>query len=63
MEVSPKLSEIQASVLTEENTKLPDSSAAYMQGITKTGLPVFWYRDLNDVPVGKIFMVRSLDLQ
>ncbi|KAJ7342067.1 hypothetical protein JRQ81_008611 [Phrynocephalus forsythii] len=55
MEVSPKLSEIQASVLTEENTKLQESSAAYMQGVTKTGLSIFWYRDLNDVPVGNSF--------
>uniref|UniRef100_A0A6J0T8U3 Protein arginine methyltransferase NDUFAF7 n=2 Tax=Pogona vitticeps TaxID=103695 RepID=A0A6J0T8U3_9SAUR len=55
MEVSPKLSEIQASVLTEENTKLQESSTAYMQGITKTGLPIFWYRNLNDVPGGNSF--------
>uniref|UniRef100_A0A8D0BT58 Protein arginine methyltransferase NDUFAF7 n=1 Tax=Salvator merianae TaxID=96440 RepID=A0A8D0BT58_SALMN len=55
VEVSPKLSEIQASILTKEKTELSENHSAYMQGITKTGLPVFWYRDLNDVPVGNSF--------
>ncbi|XP_042329799.1 protein arginine methyltransferase NDUFAF7, mitochondrial isoform X2 [Sceloporus undulatus] len=52
VEISPKLSEIQASVLTGEKTELQESCLAYMQGVTKSGLPIFWYRDLNDVPVG-----------
>ncbi|XP_061480661.1 protein arginine methyltransferase NDUFAF7, mitochondrial isoform X2 [Rhineura floridana] len=55
VEVSPKLSKIQASVLTEGRTELPENPSACMQGITKTGLPIFWYQDLNDVPVGNSF--------
>ncbi|XP_053158864.1 protein arginine methyltransferase NDUFAF7, mitochondrial isoform X2 [Hemicordylus capensis] len=55
VEVSPKLSEIQALKLAEEKIKIMDSSSVYMQGITKTGLPIFWYRDLNDVPIGNSF--------
>lgn len=53
VEVSPKLSEIQASTLTEEKIILMDNSSFYMQGVTKTGLPIFWYRDLSEVPEGK----------
>nr|XP_060609938.1 protein arginine methyltransferase NDUFAF7, mitochondrial [Anolis sagrei ordinatus] len=52
VEISSKLSEIQASVLTEGKIELQESCLTYMQGLTKTGLPVFWYRDLNDVPGG-----------
>ncbi|XP_062980361.1 protein arginine methyltransferase NDUFAF7, mitochondrial isoform X2 [Elgaria multicarinata webbii] len=55
VEVSPKLSEIQASVLTEEKTELQEGPSAYLQGVTKTGLPISWYRDLNDVPIGYSF--------
>ncbi|KAJ6664750.1 hypothetical protein lerEdw1_006323 [Lerista edwardsae] len=55
VEVSPKLSEIQASTLTEEKINLMDNSSFYMQGVTKTGLPIFWYRDLSDVPEGYSF--------
>ncbi|KAM6459567.1 protein arginine methyltransferase NDUFAF7, mitochondrial [Liasis olivaceus] len=55
VEVSPKLSEIQASVLTKEKTELPESSSAYMHGISKTGIPIFWYRNLNEVPGGNNF--------
>ncbi|XP_066474005.1 protein arginine methyltransferase NDUFAF7, mitochondrial isoform X2 [Tiliqua scincoides] len=55
VEVSPKLSEIQASTLTDKKIKLMDNSSVYMQGVTKTGLPIFWYRDLNDVPEGNCF--------
>lgn len=54
VEISPKLSEIQASVLTEGKTELTESPTTYMQGITKTRLPIFWYQDLNDVPEGKV---------
>ncbi|XP_060128879.1 protein arginine methyltransferase NDUFAF7, mitochondrial isoform X2 [Zootoca vivipara] len=55
VEISPKLSEIQASVLTEGKTELTESPTTYMQGITKTRLPIFWYQDLNDVPEGFSF--------
>ncbi|XP_051867287.1 protein arginine methyltransferase NDUFAF7, mitochondrial [Pristis pectinata] len=54
VEVSPKLSETQARLLTEgEHCLLHDPSAAvYKTGITKTGLPISWYKDLQDVPKG-----------
>ncbi|XP_015263942.1 PREDICTED: NADH dehydrogenase [ubiquinone] complex I, assembly factor 7 isoform X1 [Gekko japonicus] len=55
VEVSPKLSEIQALTLAEEKVELMDSSPAYMQGVAKTGLPIFWYQDLSDVPIGNNF--------
>ncbi|KAM3855598.1 protein arginine methyltransferase NDUFAF7, mitochondrial [Vipera latastei] len=55
VEVSPKLSEMQASVLTKEKVELPKSSNAYMHGISKTGIPIFWYRNLNEVPEGNSF--------
>ncbi|XP_077200270.1 protein arginine methyltransferase NDUFAF7, mitochondrial isoform X2 [Paroedura picta] len=55
VEVSPKLSEIQALILAEEKIELMDRSPAYMQGVTKTGLPIFWYQDLSDVPEGNSF--------
>ncbi|XP_044273299.1 protein arginine methyltransferase NDUFAF7, mitochondrial isoform X1 [Varanus komodoensis] len=59
VEVSPKLSEIQASVLTEEKIELQEGPSAYMQGVTKTKLPIFWYRDLNDVPLGNSFYLAN----
>ncbi|XP_054838826.1 protein arginine methyltransferase NDUFAF7, mitochondrial isoform X2 [Eublepharis macularius] len=55
VEVSPKLSEIQALTLAEEKIELMDRSPAYMKGVAKTGLPIFWYQDLSDVPVGNSF--------
>ncbi|XP_058020711.1 protein arginine methyltransferase NDUFAF7, mitochondrial isoform X2 [Ahaetulla prasina] len=55
VEVSPKLSEMQASVLIKEKVELPENSSAYMHGISKTGIPIFWYRNLNEVPEGNSF--------
>uniref|UniRef100_A0A8D0LBF4 Protein arginine methyltransferase NDUFAF7 n=1 Tax=Sphenodon punctatus TaxID=8508 RepID=A0A8D0LBF4_SPHPU len=55
VEVSPKLSEIQALTLTGEKINLDDSSPAYMKGVTKAGFPIFWYQDLQDVPQGNSF--------
>ncbi|XP_028907774.1 protein arginine methyltransferase NDUFAF7, mitochondrial isoform X1 [Ornithorhynchus anatinus] len=57
VEVSQKLSEIQASTLTGEKTPLErdDGSPVYMSGVTKTGIPINWYRDLQDVPQGYSF--------
>ncbi|XP_067844804.1 protein arginine methyltransferase NDUFAF7, mitochondrial isoform X2 [Heptranchias perlo] len=57
VEVSPKLGEVQAQLLTEgEQHLLHDPSAAiYKMGTTKTGLPISWYRDLQDVPKGFSF--------
>ncbi|XP_066234587.1 protein arginine methyltransferase NDUFAF7, mitochondrial isoform X3 [Saccopteryx leptura] len=57
VEVSQKLSEIQALTLTEEKVPLERSagSPVYMKGVTKSGIPVSWYRDLQDVPKGYSF--------
>ncbi|XP_008820824.1 protein arginine methyltransferase NDUFAF7, mitochondrial [Nannospalax galili] len=57
VEVSQKLSEIQALTLTEEKIPLERDaeSLVYMKGVTKFGLPISWYRDLKDVPKGYSF--------
>ncbi|XP_075391808.1 protein arginine methyltransferase NDUFAF7, mitochondrial isoform X2 [Tenrec ecaudatus] len=57
VEVSSKLSEIQAAALTEEKALLEqtEGSPVYMKGVTKAGVPVSWYRDLQDVPQGYSF--------
>uniref|UniRef100_UPI00398ED4C6 protein arginine methyltransferase NDUFAF7, mitochondrial isoform X2 n=1 Tax=Pristiophorus japonicus TaxID=55135 RepID=UPI00398ED4C6 len=57
VEVSPKLGEVQAELLTEgEQHLLHDPSGAiYKSGTTKTKLPISWYKDLEDVPKGFSF--------
>uniref|UniRef100_A0A8I3PDW7 Protein arginine methyltransferase NDUFAF7 n=1 Tax=Canis lupus familiaris TaxID=9615 RepID=A0A8I3PDW7_CANLF len=57
VEVSEKLSEIQALTLTEEKIPLERNagSSVYMKGVTKSGIPISWYRDLHDVPKGYSF--------
>ncbi|XP_045142964.1 protein arginine methyltransferase NDUFAF7, mitochondrial [Echinops telfairi] len=57
VEVSTKLSEIQAAALTDEKALLErtEGSPVYMKGATKVGVPVSWYRDLQDVPKGYSF--------
>ncbi|NXF79418.1 NDUF7 methyltransferase, partial [Sclerurus mexicanus] len=56
VEVSPKLSEIQARMLTGGKVQPnPEDESAYMKGISKTGIPIFWYRDIQDVPSGYSF--------
>ncbi|KAM7172318.1 protein arginine methyltransferase NDUFAF7, mitochondrial isoform 3-T3 [Macrochelys suwanniensis] len=57
VEVSPKLSEIQALTLTGEKiqSELDVTSPVYMKGISKAGIPIFWYRELQDVPQGTSF--------
>ncbi|NXO94515.1 NDUF7 methyltransferase, partial [Certhia brachydactyla] len=56
VEVSPKLSEIQAAMLTGGKVQPnPEDESAYMKGISKTGIPIFWYRDIQDVPSGYSF--------
>ncbi|XP_040206626.1 protein arginine methyltransferase NDUFAF7, mitochondrial isoform X2 [Rana temporaria] len=59
VEVSPKLSEIQALNLTEKSTeaKHEDTSSCYKTGITKTGLPINWYYHIQDVPSGYTFYI------
>lgn len=52
--MSPKLSEIQAQMLTGGKVQSnPEDKSVYMKGISKTGIPIFWYRDIQDVPLGK----------
>uniref|UniRef100_A0A8C5LA97 Protein arginine methyltransferase NDUFAF7 n=1 Tax=Jaculus jaculus TaxID=51337 RepID=A0A8C5LA97_JACJA len=57
VEVSQKLSEIQALTLTKEKIPLEKDaeSLEYMKGVSKSGIPVSWYRDLKDVPEGYSF--------
>lgn len=30
-----------------------EDNSAYMKGVSKTGIPISWYRDIQDVPTGK----------
>ncbi|KAM4803774.1 protein arginine methyltransferase NDUFAF7, mitochondrial isoform X1 [Urocitellus parryii] len=57
VEVSQKLSEIQALTLTEEKIPLERNaeSLVYMKGVSKSGIPISWYRNLQDVPKGYSF--------
>ncbi|NXX21086.1 NDUF7 methyltransferase, partial [Podargus strigoides] len=56
VEVSPKLSEIQALMLTGGKTQSdPEENSAYMKGVSKTGIPIFWYTHIQDVPPGYSF--------
>uniref|UniRef100_A0A8C5ECE6 Protein arginine methyltransferase NDUFAF7 n=1 Tax=Gouania willdenowi TaxID=441366 RepID=A0A8C5ECE6_GOUWI len=62
VEVSPALSGLQALRLTggsaQENQNHHDP--VYRQGLTSTGLPVCWYRSLDDVPEGfSIFVAHE----
>uniref|UniRef100_A0A4W5QVC6 Protein arginine methyltransferase NDUFAF7 n=1 Tax=Hucho hucho TaxID=62062 RepID=A0A4W5QVC6_9TELE len=54
VEVSPKLSQIQAQCLTGDQSQVSASEdePVYRQGTTTTGLPISWYRNLDDVPRG-----------
>ncbi|XP_025902749.1 protein arginine methyltransferase NDUFAF7, mitochondrial [Nothoprocta perdicaria] len=56
VEVSPRLSEIQAQMLTGGQVQSsPRDDPVYMKGISKTGIPISWYRDIQDVPQGYSF--------
>uniref|UniRef100_A0A674C1Q7 Protein arginine methyltransferase NDUFAF7 n=1 Tax=Salmo trutta TaxID=8032 RepID=A0A674C1Q7_SALTR len=54
VEVSPKLSQVQAQCLTGDQSQVSASEdePVYRQGTTTTGLPISWYRNLDDVPRG-----------
>lgn len=54
VEVSPALSRIQAETLTRTCSHEMDDGdgPVYLGGETATGLPVSWYRCLEDVPAG-----------
>lgn len=62
VEVSPALSRIQAQNLTGTRNQEADSEdePVYRRGETSTGLPVSWYRRLDDVPAGfTIFLAHE----
>ncbi|XP_062292870.1 protein arginine methyltransferase NDUFAF7, mitochondrial [Scomber scombrus] len=62
VEVSPVLSRIQAQNLTGTQNQEADSEdePVYRRGETSTGLPVSWYRRLDDVPAGfSIFLAHE----
>ncbi|KAJ8913697.1 hypothetical protein NQ315_007414 [Exocentrus adspersus] len=50
VEVSPTLSDVQAKQLCIETTPSPESSAVYRRGMSRHGIPVFWHKQLEDVP-------------
>uniref|UniRef100_A0A7N6FHC8 Protein arginine methyltransferase NDUFAF7 n=1 Tax=Anabas testudineus TaxID=64144 RepID=A0A7N6FHC8_ANATE len=54
VEVSPTLSQLQAQNLTGNTSQEADSEdePVYRRGKTTAGLPVCWYRRLDDVPTG-----------
>ncbi|XP_078533411.1 protein arginine methyltransferase NDUFAF7, mitochondrial [Lissotriton helveticus] len=52
VEISQKLSDIQALKLTGENIPSDHNKISYKKGTTKTGLPIVWYQDLGAVPRG-----------
>lgn len=62
VEVSPKLSQIQAQCLTGDQSQVSASEdeTVYCQGTTTSGLPISWYRTVGDVPRGfSIFLAHE----
>ncbi|XP_076874188.1 protein arginine methyltransferase NDUFAF7, mitochondrial isoform X2 [Brachyhypopomus gauderio] len=60
VEVSPKLSQIQAECLAAKHTCGGDEELVYRTGHTHTGLPIYWYRSVEDVPRGfSIFLAHE----
>ncbi|KAF7231408.1 protein arginine methyltransferase NDUFAF7, mitochondrial isoform X2 [Nothobranchius furzeri] len=62
MEVSPALSDFQAQTLTGGGSQKADceEDPVYRHGTTAAGLPVSWYRCLEDVPAGfSIFVAHE----
>ncbi|TMS12462.1 Protein arginine methyltransferase NDUFAF7, mitochondrial [Larimichthys crocea] len=62
VEVSPVLSRLQAQSLTGNSSQEADSEdePVYRHGETAAGLPVSWYRRLDDVPAGfSIFLAHE----
>ncbi|KAJ8290572.1 hypothetical protein GJAV_G00014740 [Gymnothorax javanicus] len=54
VEVSPWLSKVQAQMLTGDQNQVfgGEDNPIYRRGTTGTGLPISWYRGLDDVPKG-----------
>lgn len=61
VEVSPKLSQVQAECLTGNQTQTYDNNHTfYRSGTTCTGLPIYWYHSIEDVPRGfSIFLAHE----
>ncbi|KAM7395907.1 hypothetical protein PAMA_007266 [Pampus argenteus] len=62
VEVSPALSRLQAENLTGTRSQEAESEdeAVYRRGETSAGLPVSWYRRLDDVPAGfSVFLAHE----
>ncbi|XP_071324204.1 protein arginine methyltransferase NDUFAF7, mitochondrial isoform X1 [Trachinotus anak] len=62
VEVSPALSRLQAQNLTRDHSQEADAEdePVYRRGETAAGLPVSWYRRLDDVPAGfSIFLAHE----
>ncbi|KPP78614.1 NADH dehydrogenase-like [Scleropages formosus] len=62
VEISPKLSKVQAHNLTgEQNQVSSDKNATvYRRGTTMSGLPVCWYHRVEDIPEGfSIFLAHE----
>ncbi|XP_074472787.1 protein arginine methyltransferase NDUFAF7, mitochondrial [Sebastes fasciatus] len=62
VEVSPALSRLQAQILTGDRSREADAEdePVYRRGETAGGLPVSWYRRLEDVPTGfSIFLAHE----
>lgn len=65
VEVSPVLSRLQAQKLTGSHSQEADAEdePVYRRGETAAGLPVSWYRRLEDVPTGTPECVPLIALQ
>ncbi|XP_051732094.1 protein arginine methyltransferase NDUFAF7, mitochondrial isoform X3 [Ctenopharyngodon idella] len=61
VEVSPKLSQLQAKCLTGDQTwTCNDDQPVYCSGTTCTGLPIYWYHRIEDVPRGfSVFLAHE----
>lgn len=62
VEVSPKLSQVQAEYLTSDQKLVCDdeNELVYRSGTTHAGLPVYWYRRIEDVPKGfSVFLAHE----
>lgn len=57
VEVSPVLSELQARTLTGSRGLEAGGELVYRCGETAAGLPVSWYRRLDDVPTGTLMIL------
>lgn len=61
VEVSPKLSQVQAQCLTGDQSQVSasENDPAYRMGTTSTGLPISWYRRIDDVPKGSRWLTQT----